>query len=93
MLVLLFVAACSMVVRTVIGIIVFLGFWSYRLYSKMFVKDDTIEEFLHSYKNLVPRRYSYLDIKKMTIDFKDKLGQGGFLFSKESCQMVEWFQR
>ncbi|PRQ18785.1 putative glycerophosphodiester phosphodiesterase, protein kinase RLK-Pelle-SD-2b family [Rosa chinensis] len=70
--------ACSMVIRTVIGIIVFLGFWSYKLYSKMFVKDDAVEEFLHSYKNQMPRRYSYLDIRKMTTDFKDKLGQGGF---------------
>ncbi|XP_062026860.1 rust resistance kinase Lr10-like [Rosa rugosa] len=70
--------ACSMVVRTVIGIIVFLGFWSYKLYSKMFVKDGAVEEFLHSYKDQMPRRYSYLDIRKMTTDFKDKLGQGGF---------------
>ncbi|XP_040372572.1 rust resistance kinase Lr10 isoform X3 [Rosa chinensis] len=41
-------------------------------------KDDAVEEFLDSYKNLTPRRYSYWDIKKMTNDFKDKLGRGGF---------------
>jgi serine/threonine protein kinase len=39
---------------------------------------DTIEEFLRSNDNLMPVRYSYLEIKKITNDFKEKLGEGGF---------------
>ncbi|XP_068345339.1 rust resistance kinase Lr10-like [Pyrus communis] len=37
-----------------------------------------IEEFLQSHNNLMPIRYSYSDIKKMTRGFKDKLGEGGY---------------
>jgi len=39
---------------------------------------DTIEEFLQSNDNLMPIRYSYSEIKKITNDFKEKLGEGGF---------------
>ncbi|XP_040363850.1 rust resistance kinase Lr10 isoform X2 [Rosa chinensis] len=39
---------------------------------------NTIEEFLHAENNLVPIRYSYSDIKKMSNKFKDKLGEGGY---------------
>ncbi|CAI0397144.1 unnamed protein product [Linum tenue] len=38
----------------------------------------SIEEFLRNQTNLVPIRYSYYHIKKITGVFKDKLGQGGF---------------
>nr|XP_011468369.1 PREDICTED: probable receptor-like protein kinase At5g39020 [Fragaria vesca subsp. vesca] len=63
----------------VLGIIVLLVFWSYKLYWKKFPKDDkAVEEFLDAYKNLMPSRYSYSEIKKVTSDFKNKLGQGGF---------------
>ncbi|KAK9919407.1 hypothetical protein M0R45_028000 [Rubus argutus] len=66
-------------IRTPIGIFVLLVFLSYKLYSKKFLKDDkAVEEFLDAYKNLMPRRYSYSEIKKMTLDFKVKLGEGGF---------------
>jgi hypothetical protein len=37
-----------------------------------------IEEFLQTHNNLMPIRYSYSEIKKMTKNFKDKLGEGGF---------------
>ena len=40
--------------------------------------DDTLEEFLQNHNNLQPIRYSYSEIKKMTDNFQDKLGQGGF---------------
>ncbi|XP_058001078.1 LEAF RUST 10 DISEASE-RESISTANCE LOCUS RECEPTOR-LIKE PROTEIN KINASE-like 2.4 isoform X2 [Hevea brasiliensis] len=39
---------------------------------------NTIEEFLQSHNNLMPIRYSYSDIKKITGGFKEKLGEGGF---------------
>ncbi|KAJ6917391.1 rust resistance kinase Lr10-like isoform X2 [Populus alba x Populus x berolinensis] len=40
---------------------------------------DTVEEFLQAHNNLMPvMRYSYLEIKKMTGGFKEKLGEGGF---------------
>uniref|UniRef100_A0A2N9H6V8 Protein kinase domain-containing protein n=1 Tax=Fagus sylvatica TaxID=28930 RepID=A0A2N9H6V8_FAGSY len=37
-----------------------------------------IEKFLEDYKALKPTRYSYADIKRITNQFKDKLGQGGY---------------
>ncbi|XP_073261979.1 rust resistance kinase Lr10-like [Populus alba] len=40
---------------------------------------DDIEKFLQSHDNdLMPIRYTYSDIKKITNGFKDKLGEGGF---------------
>ncbi|XP_058091454.1 rust resistance kinase Lr10-like [Magnolia sinica] len=42
-------------------------------------KDDhDVEEFLTKYGSLIPNRYQYSDIKKMTDSFNDKLGQGGY---------------
>ncbi|XP_065866413.1 rust resistance kinase Lr10-like [Euphorbia lathyris] len=37
-----------------------------------------IEAFLQSQNNLMPVRYTFSDIKKMTGGFKEKLGKGGF---------------
>ncbi|KAI3940086.1 hypothetical protein MKW92_040053 [Papaver armeniacum] len=37
-----------------------------------------IEDFLDIYRDQMPIRYSYNDVKKMTNNFKEKLGQGGF---------------
>ncbi|KAI8539890.1 hypothetical protein RHMOL_Rhmol09G0218000 [Rhododendron molle] len=37
-----------------------------------------IEMFLEDYRALKPARYSYDDIKKITNQFKDKIGQGGY---------------
>ncbi|XP_047325569.1 rust resistance kinase Lr10-like [Impatiens glandulifera] len=37
-----------------------------------------IEKFLQDYKALKPSRYSYADIKKVTNNFKDMIGQGGY---------------
>uniref|UniRef100_A0A5B7AJA7 Protein kinase domain-containing protein n=1 Tax=Davidia involucrata TaxID=16924 RepID=A0A5B7AJA7_DAVIN len=53
----------------------------YRVHrSKKLKKEDEvkIENFLEDYKALKPSRYSYADIKKITNQFKDKLGQGGY---------------
>ncbi|KAI8536281.1 hypothetical protein RHMOL_Rhmol10G0245100 [Rhododendron molle] len=37
-----------------------------------------IERFLENYRALKPTRYTYAEIKKLTDNFKDKLGQGGY---------------
>ncbi|KAF7816704.1 putative glycerophosphodiester phosphodiesterase, protein kinase RLK-Pelle-LRK10L-2 family [Senna tora] len=39
---------------------------------------DNIEDFLQADNSIVPIRYSYKDIKKMTQAFKVKLGKGGY---------------
>ncbi|CAL2240007.1 unnamed protein product [Prunus armeniaca] len=52
----------------------FLYTWRKR-HSSMY---STIENFLHDDNNFPPIRYSYLDIKKMSNEFKNKLGEGGF---------------
>lgn len=40
--------------------------------------DESIEDFLQSQNNLMPIKYSYSEIKKMTNNFKDKLGEGAY---------------
>ncbi|XP_056171250.1 rust resistance kinase Lr10-like isoform X2 [Syzygium oleosum] len=40
--------------------------------------DTNIEEFLQAHNNFLPIRYSYSDIKKITKNFKHKLGEGGY---------------
>ncbi|KAK3404825.1 hypothetical protein EUGRSUZ_K01120 [Eucalyptus grandis] len=40
--------------------------------------DPNIEEFLQARNNFLPIRYSYSDIKKITKNFKYKLGEGGY---------------
>ncbi|GLU24402.1 hypothetical protein SLE2022_405370 [Rubroshorea leprosula] len=37
-----------------------------------------IENFLEDYKALKPSRYSYADIKRITVQFKEKLGEGAY---------------
>ncbi|KAF7151908.1 hypothetical protein RHSIM_Rhsim02G0206200 [Rhododendron simsii] len=39
---------------------------------------DNIEGFLQGQNNLMPIRYSYSEIQKMTKGFKEKLGEGGY---------------
>uniref|UniRef100_M1D423 non-specific serine/threonine protein kinase n=1 Tax=Solanum tuberosum TaxID=4113 RepID=M1D423_SOLTU len=39
---------------------------------------DAIESFLHGENNFAPIRYSNSNIRKMTRNFKEKLGQGGY---------------
>ncbi|KAH7685487.1 Glycerophosphodiester phosphodiesterase protein, partial [Dioscorea alata] len=41
-------------------------------------EDQTIETFLQKHGALSPKRYSYLEVKKMTKSFHHKLGEGGF---------------
>ena len=39
---------------------------------------DPIEDFLQSHNNLMPIRYSSIEIRKMTNGFTEKLGEGGY---------------
>ncbi|KAF8006908.1 hypothetical protein BT93_K1028 [Corymbia citriodora subsp. variegata] len=50
----------------------------YRWRRRHLAMDHNVEEFLQSNNNFLPVRYSYLDIKKITSGFKDKLGKGGY---------------
>ncbi|XP_052485793.1 rust resistance kinase Lr10-like isoform X2 [Gossypium raimondii] len=64
--------------RSLPGIIFLLVLVTYKWRRRHLSMDDMIEEFLQSQNNLVPIRYSYKEIKKMTKSFKDKLGEGGY---------------
>ncbi|BFG21123.1 hypothetical protein CerSpe_073970 [Prunus speciosa] len=53
----------------------------YRVYSADQKEKEhqlKIERFLEDYKALKPSRYSYADIKRITNQFKDKLGEGAY---------------
>ncbi|KAL6321098.1 hypothetical protein AAG906_012870 [Vitis piasezkii] len=64
--------------RTALGILCLLVYLIYKFQRRHLSLDDDIEEFLHSHNNLQPIKYSYSEVKKMTHNFKNKLGQGGF---------------
>ena len=51
---------------------------TYKCRRRHLSANDSVEDFLKSHNNLMPIRYSYSDIKKMTKGFKDKLGEGGY---------------
>lgn len=48
------------------------------LWKKKSQTHKNVEAFLKNYGPLQARRYSYLEVKKMTNSFIEKLGQGGF---------------
>ncbi|KAL3735273.1 hypothetical protein ACJRO7_024410 [Eucalyptus globulus] len=50
--------------------------WKFPLFKSK--KDPDIEKLMGIHGSLVPRRYQYIDLKKMTGSFSEKLGQGGF---------------
>ena len=53
----------------------------YRVYSSNKVERENrvkVKKFLEDYEALKPSRYSYADIKRITSQFKDKLGEGGY---------------
>ncbi|XVF79219.1 hypothetical protein PTKIN_Ptkin14bG0203100 [Pterospermum kingtungense] len=65
-------------VRTIPGVLCLLALVIYKWRRRHLSMDDTIEDFLQSQNNLVPIRYSYREIKKMTKGFKEKLSEGGY---------------
>ncbi|XVE68653.1 hypothetical protein DITRI_Ditri09bG0086000 [Diplodiscus trichospermus] len=52
--------------------------WLHHMHRKEKEGQRKIEQFLEDYKALKPSRYSYADIKRITNQFKEKLGQGGY---------------
>ncbi|XVE53056.1 hypothetical protein DITRI_Ditri02bG0173900 [Diplodiscus trichospermus] len=66
------------VLRTVIGISCLITLITHKIRRRHLSVDDTIEKFLQSQNNLMPIRYSYSEIKKMTKGFTIELGQGGY---------------
>ncbi|KAK8615401.1 hypothetical protein V6N13_016991 [Hibiscus sabdariffa] len=53
-------------------------YYVYHREKKKKENQGKIEKFLQDYRSLNPSRYSFADIKRITNDFKDKLGQGGY---------------
>ncbi|XP_022734284.1 rust resistance kinase Lr10-like isoform X2 [Durio zibethinus] len=64
--------------RTLLGISCLIALVMYKWRRRHLSADNIIEEFLRSQNNLMPIRYSYHEIKKMTKGFQDKLGEGGY---------------
>ncbi|XP_021753347.1 LEAF RUST 10 DISEASE-RESISTANCE LOCUS RECEPTOR-LIKE PROTEIN KINASE-like 2.1 isoform X1 [Chenopodium quinoa] len=48
------------------------------LWNKGTAMNQNVEAFLKSYGSLAPKRYTYREIRKMTSNFKHKLGEGGY---------------
>ncbi|XWS10800.1 hypothetical protein CRYUN_Cryun38cG0028900 [Craigia yunnanensis] len=64
--------------RALIGIPFLLALVIYKWRRRHLSTDDAIEKFLQSQNNLAPIRYSFREITKLTKNFKDKLGEGGY---------------
>ncbi|XP_019189044.1 PREDICTED: rust resistance kinase Lr10-like [Ipomoea nil] len=65
--------------RFLFGFLLLLALVVYKLRRRHLSAYDAIEDYLSGpNNNLMPIRYTYSDIKKMTKGFKHKLGEGGF---------------
>ncbi|XP_050251039.1 LEAF RUST 10 DISEASE-RESISTANCE LOCUS RECEPTOR-LIKE PROTEIN KINASE-like 2.4 isoform X2 [Quercus robur] len=64
--------------KIVLGIPCMVAFLIYKWRKRHLSMYDAIEEFLQSQINLMPIRYSYSEIRKMSKGFKDRLGEGGY---------------
>ncbi|PIN08506.1 Serine/threonine protein kinase [Handroanthus impetiginosus] len=74
-----FGVALNLALRILIGMpCILLALLVYKLRRRHVSVFDVIEGFLQSNNNLIPIRYSYSDIKKMTRGFREKLGQGSY---------------
>ena len=63
--------------KLLFGITLFIALLIYKWKSRHLSMYQNIENYLE-HSNLMPIRYSYKEIKKMTGGFKDKLGEGGY---------------
>ncbi|KAB1205149.1 hypothetical protein CJ030_MR7G016793 [Morella rubra] len=70
-------------IGTILGspVLVLACFLLYRAYRHDKVEKETeakIEKFLEDYRSFKPARFSYADIKRITNQFSDKLGEGSY---------------
>ncbi|KAF5462885.1 hypothetical protein F2P56_018854, partial [Juglans regia] len=63
---------------SVLGAPFVIAFLIYKWRRRHLSMYDDVEEFLQSQNNLMPIRYSFSEIKKMTKGFRERLGEGGF---------------
>ncbi|XP_073064276.1 rust resistance kinase Lr10-like [Primulina eburnea] len=71
-------AMANVGLRFMIGVPFLLCLIVYKFRRRHLSMFELIEGFLQSHNNLMPIRYSYSEIKKMTRGFREKLGQGGY---------------
>ncbi|XP_031107620.1 LEAF RUST 10 DISEASE-RESISTANCE LOCUS RECEPTOR-LIKE PROTEIN KINASE-like 2.1 isoform X2 [Ipomoea triloba] len=64
--------------RFSLGLLFLISIVVYKLRRRHLSAYDTIEDYLSGPNNLMPIRYSYFEIKRMTNNFKHKLGEGGY---------------
>ncbi|KAF8008397.1 hypothetical protein BT93_K2163 [Corymbia citriodora subsp. variegata] len=64
--------------KFVIGMPFVAIFLIYKYRRRHLAMDKNVEEFLQAHNNFLPIRYSYSNIKKITRNFKQKLGEGGY---------------
>ncbi|XP_058203353.1 rust resistance kinase Lr10-like isoform X1 [Rhododendron vialii] len=64
--------------RTLSGFLGLFALLIYKFRRRHLSMFDNIEGFLQGQNNLMPIRYSYSEIQKMTRGFKEKLGEGGY---------------
>ncbi|MED6184054.1 hypothetical protein PIB30_043732 [Stylosanthes scabra] len=65
------------ILKHTLGVMFFFALLMYTFRRRHLSIYENIEDFLQG-NTLIPIRYSYKDIKKMTRGFKEKLGEGGF---------------
>ncbi|MED6116041.1 hypothetical protein PIB30_096451 [Stylosanthes scabra] len=65
------------ILKQALGVMFFFGLLIYTFRRRHLSIYENIEDFLQG-NSLMPIRYSYKEIKKMTRRFKEKLGEGGF---------------
>ncbi|KAL3652433.1 hypothetical protein CASFOL_002114 [Castilleja foliolosa] len=64
--------------RFLIGFPFLIGLVIYKWRKRHLSMDETIEEFLQGQNNLTPIKYTYSELKKMTNNFNQRLGEGAF---------------
>ncbi|XP_074584736.1 LEAF RUST 10 DISEASE-RESISTANCE LOCUS RECEPTOR-LIKE PROTEIN KINASE-like 2.1 [Curcuma longa] len=64
-------------VGTIVGLASFLSIWLLRFRKQGEKEDQAIEAFVLQCES-TPKRYTYLEIKRMTKSFSDMLGKGGY---------------
>ncbi|XP_068471886.1 rust resistance kinase Lr10-like [Phaseolus vulgaris] len=66
-----------LIVRYVVGTILFIALMTYKWRRRHSSQSENIESYLEQ-NSLMPIRYIYKEIKKMTTGFNEKLGEGGY---------------